>query len=102
MNKKLEHTLTTEVMSDHIDKHVEVLHRVLKEKNLKYKNSVVKTIDKYGDATIPIRLSDKLARLEAFLLEGKDALNDENLLDTLLDIAGYAILGRIYYTEHII
>lgn len=75
------------------------LSKIVRMKNKKYGNSVHSTIDKYGDATILIRLTDKLKRLEAILLNGETSLDDERLIDTFLDLAGYSILGKIYYEE---
>lgn len=86
-------------MEDRIIKTTELLKQTLLEKNKKYKNSFHNTMDKYGQSTLLIRLSDKLQRLESLLLDGESELDDESLLDTLLDLAGYAVLGRIYFEE---
>ena len=49
---------------------------------------------KHGLAGVLVRISDKALRLQN--LEGKEALVvDENVDDTLMDIAGYALLGLL-------
>ena len=49
---------------------------------------------KHGLAGVLVRISDKALRLQN--LEGKEALVvDEKVDDTLMDIAGYALLGLL-------
>ena len=49
---------------------------------------------KHGLAGVLVRISDKALRLQN--LEGQEALIvDENIDDTLMDIAGYALLGLL-------
>ena len=46
---------------------------------------------------ICIRIEDKLNRLKQIILNGeKDMKTDERLIDTITDLAGYAILSKIY------
>jgi len=58
-------------------------------KNKRYGNSFHQTIEEYGIVALLIRLTDKLNRLKTAYK------HHESLEDTLLDIAGYAILGLI-------
>lgn len=74
---------------------------LLKEKNHKYGNSFAKTVDEYGKAVLLLRIQDKLNRLKQLLIL-KDPCNDkeESIEDTFLDIAGYAVLARIYMQDN--
>lgn len=67
------------------------LVQTLVKKNHDYGNSFQNTFNKFGDAVALIRLSDKLLRYETLITE-KQKVNDESIDDTLLDIAGYALL----------
>lgn len=71
----------------------EQLSTTLIQKNHDYGNSYEKTVNEYGDMIIPLRIDDKVNRLKT-LLSGTDSqVRDESVADTLLDIAGYALLG---------
>lgn len=76
------------------------LANVLKQKNKKYGDSFTKTADEYGNAVLLLRIQDKLNRLKQILILNESVTNTgESELDTLLDLAGYAILGKIYLEE---
>lgn len=69
------------------------LQTTLLQKNADYGDSYAKSVEKYGDTVALIRLGDKLSRLESLLLSNKmPNVCDESIEDTLLDLAGYAIL----------
>lgn len=73
------------------------LRDLLLEKNKMYGNSFFKTLDEYGNVLICVRIEDKLNRLKQIILNGeKDKETDERLIDTLMDLAGYAILSKVY------
>lgn len=74
---------------------------LLKEKNHKYGDSFAKTVDEYGKAVLLLRIQDKLNRLKQLLIL-KDPCNhkEESIEDTFLDIAGYAVLARIYIQDN--
>lgn len=65
------------------------LAEILESKNKKYGDSFAKTYKEYGNVSICIRLEDKLNRLKK-ILKGTDSLK---AVDTLIDIAGYAVLA---------
>ena len=70
------------------------LAETLKRKNADYGNNVDKGIDKRGLGSLVQRLEDKLARFENLAEKGNPQLVlDEAVEDTLLDLAGYALLG---------
>lgn len=73
---------------------------VLNQKNLAYGDSFTKSVDKFGKTVIAVRLSDKFNRICNLIKRGELKENDESLEDTLLDMAGYSILGLKYLKEH--
>lgn len=60
-------------------------------KNHDYGDSYAKSIEKYGQNVFLIRIDDKLNRYQS-LLKNEAEVNDESIIDTLKDIAGYATL----------
>lgn len=76
------------------------LAATLESKNQAYGDSFTKSIEKYGLSVIGIRLSDKYNRIEHLITNNELKENDESLEDTLLDMAGYSILGLKYLEEH--
>lgn len=70
------------------------LVETLIKKNADYGNNVDKNIDEWGLSSLAIRLDDKLSRFKNLIKESNNRqVADETIEDTLLDLAGYAILG---------
>lgn len=46
-----------------------------------------------------VRITDKVSRLQSFARQGELMVEDESVLDTLLDLANYAILCRVLFEE---
>lgn len=76
------------------------LAEVLQEKNDAYGDSFTKSVDEDGLLVLKIRLGDKFNRVSSLIKKGELKENDESLEDTLLDIAGYSVLGLKYLKEH--
>ena len=76
------------------------LAATLQEKNQAYGDSFTKSIDEDGLLVLKIRLGDKFNRVSSLIKKGELKENDESLEDTLLDMAGYSILGLKYLEEH--
>ena len=72
----------------------------LYSKNQAYGDSFTASVDKFGKTVIAVRLSDKFNRICNLIKRGELKENDESLEDTLLDMAGYSILGLKYLKEH--
>lgn len=70
------------------------MSETLIKKNRDYQDSYTRTVIKYGKAVPLIRLNDKFSRLEHLILDGEQEV-DENIEDTLLDLAGYSILEYV-------
>lgn len=63
------------------------------KKDTDYKGSYHESVECFGYVAGIIRMTDKLNRAENLLLGDKEALvNDESAIDTLLDLAAYAIM----------
>ena len=81
-------------------KYTDHLAETLQEKNKAYGDSFTKSVDEDGLLVLKIRLGDKFNRISQLIKRGELKENDESLEDTLLDMAGYAILGLKYLKEH--
>lgn len=80
-----------------ISKECDNLKELLIAKNKMYGNSFFKTLDEYGNVLICVRIEDKLNRLKQIILNGEqDGETDERLIDTITDLAGYAVLSKVY------
>ena len=77
----------------------EELKNLLIKKNKDYGNSYDKTLDEYGKHIGLIRIEDKLNRLKNLILSEEEMRTEESIIDTVLDIAGYAVLFSIYLKE---
>lgn len=63
------------------------------KKDTDYKGSYHESVERFGYVAGIIRMTDKLNRAENLLLGDKEALvNEESAVDTLLDLAAYAIM----------
>lgn len=60
-------------------------------KNQDYGDSFHKTFEEYGPMMAAIRLEDKLNRFKR-LIKNETAVKDESIIDTLKDLANYAIM----------
>ena len=80
---------------DKIERHKELLdnlHTLYVTKNHDYGDSVHDTYVKYGITSFLVRLEDKLNRART-ISRKEQLVKDEKLVDTLLDMANYAILA---------
>ena len=78
------------------------LAEILQEKNSDYDNSFEQVVNELGKVVLLVRIQDKYKRAKKIILHPnkKQKVKDESLEDTLLDMAGYAILGLKYLKEH--
>lgn len=68
------------------------LNETYTKKNHDYGDSFHKTFEEEGFAMARIRLSDKLNRFKALTRQGTEAQVDESIIDTLMDLANYALM----------
>ena len=88
------------MMNNKFLEYTNYLANVLQQKNLAYGDSFSKSLDEDGLLVLKIRLGDKFNRVSSLIKRGELKENDESLEDTLLDMAGYSILGLKYLKEH--
>lgn len=72
-----------------------VLRNLYDEKNRDYNDSFGKSFQKWGLPMSCIRLGDKLNRLESFAQQKEMLVHDEIVVDTLRDLANYAIMTLV-------
>ena len=77
----------------------EELKNLLIKKNKDYGNSYDKTLDEFGIQIGLVRIEDKLNRLKTLILSKEEPMVEESIIDTVFDIAGYAVLFSIYLKE---
>ena len=87
-------------MNSKFRKYTDNLAVTLENKNKAYGDSFTKSLDEDGLLVLKIRLGDKFNRISSLIKKGELKENDESLEDTLLDLAGYSILGLKYLKEH--
>jgi len=71
------------------------LAELLVRKNHDYGDSFAQQYGKYGLMSALIRMDDKMRRLETLQQAESKAQVDESVSDTLLDLAGYALLSYV-------
>lgn len=84
-------------MGTKAQKHLELckdLHATYLSKNKDYGDSFGKQFADYGELSAAIRLEDKLQRFKQ-LMKNPAQVKDESKVDTLLDLANYAIMTVI-------
>jgi hypothetical protein len=84
---------------DNIEKFKAITNSMLelyKLKNKNYGNSFDKTLDEDGLLVAKIRMSDKLNRFSNLIKQESSGTVDESVVDTLLDLANYAIMTVIW------
>lgn len=83
-----------------VEKHREIcnhLNKIYEQKNHDYGNSFGETFEKLGIISAVTRLSDKYNRICSLATksETERQVKDENIRDTLIDLANYAIMTII-------
>lgn len=67
------------------------------KKNADYGDAFTKSMDIFGNTYLLSRLHDKLQRLISINDKGTIQVTNETVLDTLMDLACYAVMGIEYY-----
>lgn len=86
-------------MMTKVDRHEQIcdyLNSLYEKKNNDYNDSFGKSYKEYGMTMACIRLEDKLNRLKSLTVhKHTQEVMDENIRDTLVDLANYAIMTLI-------
>ena len=83
---------------DNIKQHkekVDYLHDLYKRKNQDYGNSFDKSLDEHGVIASVVRLEDKFNRFKK-ISKNIQLVEDESFIDTILDMANYAIMTAMW------
>lgn len=81
-----------------IEQHAKIcdeMNKLYEQKNKDYGDSFSKSFEEYGLTMPCIRLEDKLNRLKSLVKNGSLQVKDESIVDTLKDLANYAIMTVI-------
>lgn len=81
-----------------VEQHAKIcdeMNKLYESKNKDYGDGFSKSFEEYGLTMPCIRLEDKLNRLKSFNKNGSLQVNDESIIDTLKDLANYAIMTVI-------
>ena len=82
-------------MEDKVVRHSQIcgeLNSLYAKKNHDYGDSFHLSYQEEGMAMARIRLGDKLNRFKSLSRNNKQAVKDESMRDTLIDLANYAIM----------
>ena len=71
------------------------LRGIYHRKNLDYKDSFARSLDKHGLLAYVIRAEDKFSRIDN-LITNKAQVNDEAIEDTIRDLANYSIMAVMW------
>ncbi len=77
----------------------DLLNEIYKKKNADYGDSFHLSYEEEGMAMPRIRLTDKLNRFKALTRTGKQNVKDESMIDTLIDLANYALMTVLEIEE---
>ena len=72
------------------------LYETYCKKNKDYGNSFEQSLNKFGEISALIRISDKYNRLCSLITNKEQEVKDESIDDTILDMANYLIMWKMY------
>ena len=79
---------------------VDEMAKTYEKKNHDYGGSFGISVRKYGKIAALTRISDKFNRIENLILNGNAQVKDENLLDSLKDLACYCVMTVMAIEEN--
>lgn len=72
------------------------LKKVYEAKNHDYGNSFENSCNKFGLVSAVVRMNDKIERINTLYNKENESKVEESLVDTLLDLANYAVMTVAY------
>lgn len=93
-NKEKEHShgKTKGIESDTFESVLNELRDLHAKKNKDYGDAFHKSFEEFGVTAGVVRLNDKMERVKSLVKNGKAEVKDESLMDTLKDMASYAVM----------
>ena len=86
---------TTEELTEIFKETTTTMADTFRRKNHDYGNSFFESLDKRGLVAALVRMEDKMNRLDS-LSKQEAMVADENLTETLLDLANYSIMTSMW------
>lgn len=83
---------------EHFKAITEQMAQIYEKKNHDYGDSFTQSLNKFGIVAAIVRMEDKRNRLES-LIDKKQMVNDESIIDTLTDLANYSIMTAAWVYE---
>lgn len=84
---------------EHFEQITKEMSSLYAKKNTDYGDSFSKSLDKYGIIAALTRISDKFNRLESLIINKNSQVEDERLEDTLIDMASYCIMTKMWMDD---
>lgn len=85
---------------EHFEQITKEMSSLYAKKNADYGDSFSKSLDKYGIIAALTRISDKFNRLESLIVNKNSQVKDERLEDTLMDMASYCIMTKMWVDDN--
>lgn len=90
--KEYSHGKTKGIESDTFESVLDEMRDLHAKKNKDYGNAFHKSFEEFGVTAGVVRLNDKMERVKSLVKNGKAEVKDESLMDTLKDMASYAVM----------
>ena len=91
-NKEYSHGKTKGIESDTFESVLNEMRNLHAKKNKDYGDAFHKSFEEFGVTAGVVRLNDKMERVKSLVKNGKAEVKDESLMDTLKDMASYAVM----------
>lgn len=102
-NKEKEHShgKTKGIESDTFESVLNEMRDLHAKKNKDYGDAFHKSFEEFGVTAGVVRLNDKMERVKSLVKNGKAEVKDESLMDTLKDMASYAVMLYVELQRHL-
>lgn len=102
-NKEKEHShgKTKGIESDTFESVLNEMRDLHAKKNKDYGDAFHKSFEEFGVTAGVVRLNDKMERVKSLVKNGKAEVKDESLMDTLKDMASYAVMLYVELQHHL-
>lgn len=102
-NKEKEHShgKTKGIESDTFESVLNEMRDLHAKKNKDYGDAFHKSFEEFGVTAGVVRLNDKTERVKSLVKNGKAEVKDESLMDTLKDMASYAVMLYVELQRHL-
>ena len=99
--KEYSHGKTKGIESDTFESVLDEMRDLHAKKNKDYGDAFHKSFEEFGVTAGVVRLNDKMERVKSLVKNGKAEVKDESLMDTLKDMASYAVMLYVELQHHL-